>query len=135
MPASEATVVLPQAAVVVLRQHRAQQAAERLAAELWRDPDLVFTTTLGTPLDPRNVLRQLKVLASDAGIERNVRLHDLRHAAASGLLAEGVDITVTSKLLRHTRLATTSDIYSHLLEEVREDAATAMDDRLRRLMG
>ncbi len=134
-PASEATVVLPQAAVVVLRQHRAQQAAERLAAELWRDPDLVFTTALGTPLDPRNVLRQLKVLASDAGIERNVRLHDLRHTAASGLLAEGVDITVTSKLLRHTRLATTSDIYSHLLEEVREDAANAMDDRLRRLMG
>lgn len=132
---STATVALPAIAVAGLADHRRRQAAARLAARAWVDPDLVFTTHLGTPLEPRNVLRDFKVLAAEAGVERSIRLHDLRHAAASGLLAEGVPITVTSKLLRHTRLATTSDLYSHLTAEVRCEAAGAMHDRLRRLRG
>lgn len=133
-PTSEATVSLPAVAVAELRRHRTHQAVERLAAPGWADPDLVFTTRLGTPLESRNVLRRLKELATSAGIARNVRLHDLRHTAASSLLAEGVDITVTSKLLRHSRLATTSDIYSHLLPEVRDGAAEVMSQRLTRLL-
>ncbi len=131
-PASTATITLPQLAADELRRHRLQQAQSRLAAAAWGDPDLVFTTGLGTPLEPRNVRRDLAQAARRAGLQRNVRLHDLRHTAASALLAEGVGITVTSKLLRHTRLATTSDIYSHLLEEVSTEAAAVMDRRLRR---
>lgn len=131
---SNATVTLPLVAVVELRRHRTQQAAERLAAPHWDDPDLVFTTRLGTPLESRNVLRRLKEMAAGSGIARNVRLHDLRHTAASGLLAEGVDIAITSKLLRHSRLATTTDIYSHLLDEVRDGAAEVMSQRLSRLL-
>lgn len=131
---STATIALPGVAVAGLVAHRRRQLAARLAAPAWVDPDLVFATQLGTPLESRNVLRQFQALAVEAGLQRSVRLHDLRHAAASGLLAEGIPITVTSKLLRHTRLATTSDLYSHLIEEVRAEAAKAMDDRIQRLL-
>jgi len=132
--ASDAVIALPEIAVAELRRHRTEQARQRLATQHWVDPDLVFTTPIGSLLEPRNVLRTLKQAAADAGITRNVRLHDFRHAAASALLAEGVDIAVTSKLLRHTRLSTTSDIYAHLLEEVRDEAADVMDARFRRLL-
>lgn len=132
--ASEATVLLPRVVVDILIRHHAQQAAERLAARRWQDPDLVFATPIGTLLEPRNVLREFQAAAVDAGIERRLRLHDLRHTAASSLLAEDVSIERTSKLLRHTRLATTMDLYSHLLEETRLEAADAMDRRYAGLM-
>jgi integrase len=128
--ASNAVIALPAVAVTELRRHRHEQMQARLKARVWSDPDLVFATSLGTPLEARNVRRDLQRAAADAGLGRTVRLHDLRHAAASALMAEGVRIEVTSKLLRHTRLATTSDIYSHLLEEVKTDAADVLDRRL-----
>jgi integrase len=58
---------------------------------------------------------------------RRVRIHDLRHAAATYLFAEGVDLKVVQATLRHTRLSTTSDIYTHVLEEVQRGAADSMD--------
>jgi integrase len=87
-PGSEATVRLPDITVLALTERRRTQLETRLAAPAWADPDLVFATALGTPLEPRNVLREFKAAAAAAGITRSVRLHDLRHAAASGLLAK-----------------------------------------------
>jgi integrase len=56
---SRRTVPLPRSTVEVLRAHQSRQAADRLAAaDVWQDNDLVFTTEIGTPLEPRNVLRQ-----------------------------------------------------------------------------
>lgn len=132
---SNAVIALPLSAVDALRQHRRQQAAARLAAETWADVDLVFTTPIGTPLEARNVRRSIKSAAVQAGITRSVRLHDLRHAAASALLAEGISMEIASKLLRHTRVDTTVNVYAHLTESVRREAAVAMDARFRRLHG
>jgi integrase len=133
-PASTATVALPAVAVTELRRHRLVQARQRLLAPVWGDADLVFATAVGTPLEARNVRRELQAIAAAADLGRSVRLHDLRHTAASALMAEGVRIEVTSKLLRHTRLATTSDVYSHLLDEVRTDAAEVLNRRLQGLL-
>lgn len=81
------------------------------------------------------MLRGFQAAVADAGISRRLRLHDLRRAAASALLSEGVNMAVISGLLRHTRLATTIDVYSHLLEEGRGRAADVMDACFRRLLG
>ena len=59
-------------------------------------------------------------------------LHDLRHAFATVLLEEGEDLAVISKLLGHTRLGTTDDIYSHLTDEMRDRAAARIGDALAR---
>jgi integrase len=118
--------------VTALREHRKAQAAERLAAVAWVDPGLVFTTHVGTALEPRNVNRAWEDLCARAGVRR-VRLHDLRHSAATFMLAAGADLKVIQATLRHSRLSTTSDVYAHVLADVQRQAAERMDGVLRQL--
>jgi integrase len=129
---SRRALPLPQLVVEALQTHRASQVQERLAAPVWADDALVFTTSVGTPLEPRNVLRSFHALCDRAAVRR-VRFHDLRHAAASFMLLQGVDMRVVMGTLGHSRLATTSDLYTHLLEPVQRAAADRMDDLLRQV--
>ncbi|HTQ89617.1 MAG TPA: site-specific integrase, partial [Streptosporangiaceae bacterium] len=67
---SRRTLALPQSAVAALREHRKWQASSRLAAgPLWQDTGLVFTTSVGTPLDASHVRRDFRSLCKKAGIE------------------------------------------------------------------
>jgi integrase len=80
---SRRTVAIPAFAVRALREHKAQQNAERLElGPAWREQGLVFTTSLGTPIEPRNVNRRFELLRKRAGLEW-LRLHDLRHGTAT----------------------------------------------------
>jgi integrase len=123
--ASGLKVALPRSASDALAKWRPEQARAKLAAARWADLDLVFTTRLGTAIEPRNVNRAWARLCERAEVE-GVRLHDLRHACASYLLAAGVNSKVVQRTLRHSRLATT-ELYLHALEEVPREAAEAMD--------
>ncbi|MFI0354484.1 tyrosine-type recombinase/integrase [Actinomadura sp. 9N407] len=125
-PASKATLKLPAFACVALREHRTAQEAEQDTARIWHDEGLVFTTVIGTALEPRNVNRVWEEICQRAEVER-CRVHDLRHACGSFLFADGVDLKVIQGVLRHTRLATTSEIYVHLLDEVKDAAAESMN--------
>lgn len=129
---SRRALPLPAVVVEALRAHRAAQGQERLASAVKVDDALVFTTGIGTPLEPRNVLRSFHALCDRAQVRR-VRIHDLRHAAASFMLLQGVDMRVVMGTLGHSRLATTSDLYTHLLEPVQRAAAERMDDLLRQV--
>lgn len=129
---SRRALPLPAVVVDALRAHRAAQVQERIASAVWIDDTLVFTTGIGTPLEPRNVLRSFHALCDRAEVRR-VRIHDLRHAAASFMLLQGVDMRVVMGTLGHSRLATTSDLYTHLLEPVQRAAADRMDDLLRQV--
>jgi integrase len=131
---SRATLSLPATLVEVLREHRRAQVAERLAARVWTDPDLIFTTSIGTTLEPRNVNRAWTAVCKRAGV-KGVRLHDLRHAAASLAFAEGADLKEVQAMLRHTRLGTTADIYVNVVESVRKGTADRMDTVLRKITG
>lgn len=130
---SRATLSLPTALVEMLRVHRRDQVAARLAARVWVDADLVFTTSIGTPLEPRNVNRAWTAVCDRAGVK--VRLHDLRHAAASLAFEAGASIKEVQSMLRHSRQATTSDLYVHVFESVRRGTADRMDGVLRKLTG
>ncbi len=98
---SRRALPLPAVVVDALRAHRAAQVQERLASAVWIDDTLVFTTGIGTPLDPRNVLRSFHALCDRAQVRR-VRIHDLRHAAASFMLLQGVDMRVVMGTLGHS---------------------------------
>ena len=130
---------LPPSTVTVLRAHKAMQDAERKAwGSAWNaSPELlgererpvalkrlVFTREDGTPLHPEYVTRHFQLLAARAGLRR-IRLHDLRHGAASLRLAAGVPMEVVSKILGHSSIALTADTYSHLLRGVARQAAEA----------
>lgn len=116
-----------------LRAHRVAQTHQRLAAAAWLDEDLTFTSSVGTVLDQRNVLRKWKLLCANAGVSRNVWLHQLRHSAASFLLVQGTPMKVIQEILRHSRMSTASDLYAHVPDELQRAAMSGMDAFLREL--
>jgi integrase len=125
--ASTATIPIPPGLIKILRQHRAQQTTDRLAlGPRWPDTDYVFTSTIGTPLEPRNVSRAWSTVRAAAGLP-TVRLHDLRHAYATLLTALGVQPRVIMQMLRHAQISTTMEVYAHVPMDSQTEAAAALD--------
>lgn len=85
----------------------------------------MFTRENGEPLRPEWVSERFGSLAARAGLPP-VRFHDLRHGAAAMLHAAGVSMKVISEILGHATAAFTSDVYTSVAEELREQAATTM---------
>jgi integrase len=120
---SRRTVAMSSVVAAALRQHRTRQLAERLAAGAeWRDSGLVFTSSLGAAIDGSNVTHRLHRLLADAGLPQ-MRFHDLRHACASLLMAQGVHPRVVMETLGHSQIGLTMNTYSHVLPSLQRDAA------------
>ncbi|WP_432486898.1 tyrosine-type recombinase/integrase [Kineococcus sp. SYSU DK018] len=129
---SRRTVPLPAVARGALREHRQAMVAEALRSGRPMTADtLVFTTPIGTPMDPRNVSRAFVELLQAAGLRR-VRLHDLRHTCATLLLAQGVPARVVMEVLGHSGITLTMNTYGHVLPTMLQEAAQSMDDALGR---
>jgi integrase len=127
---SRRSIPLPAVTVRVLREHQARQEAERQAlGPYWQDSGLVFTSTVGTVIEPRNLSRLLDALIDRAGVRR-IRIHDLRHTCASLLLAQGVPPRVVMDVLGHSQLGITMNLYSHVMPSALRDAADAIDRAL-----
>lgn len=129
---SHATVAVPPLVVQVLRDRYRRQQEEIRQAEFWQNPNLVFATRYGTLVEPRNANRAWEALCRKAGVA-NARIHDLRHTAATWLYEAGAELKDIQRALRHSRLATTSEIYTHFTEETVARTTAAMDGALRRL--
>jgi len=122
------SVVLGSNSIDILRYHFEQQHRERLAAgERWQETGLIFTTSLGTPINPRNLLRDYKKLLSDAGLPL-IRFHDLRHTSASILLNNNIPPIVVSRRLGHSKPSITLDVYGHLIPSMQSEAAEKIDE-------
>lgn len=91
--------------------------------------ELVFTSEVGTPLGPNNLLRNFKYLTAKAGLPV-MPFHNLRHTHASLMLSAGVHPKIVSERLGHSRISTTMDIYSHVLPGLQEEAAAKFDTLL-----
>lgn len=129
---SRRTVLLPESTLMVLHSHRAKQAAARLArgAAYNISLDLMFATDRGHPLDYRNtVQRYFKPLLAQAGLPP-IRLYDLRHTHATQLLRENIHPKIVSERLGHSSTVMTMDVYSHVLPDMQEEAATKVDSLL-----
>ena len=127
---SKRNIALPAVVKTALEAHRKRQLAARLAAgQDWQDSGLVFTTRRGTPLDGRSVHHEFKTILKKAGLPL-VRFHDLRHTAATLLLAQGVGPRTIMETLGHSQISPTLDTYSHVMPTLQQDAATKMNDIL-----
>ena len=123
---SEASVPLTERAMHALLQWRLGQDIDRQAwGEAYEDHGLIFARENGAPLRPEYVTRRFVTLSKAAGL-RQVRLHDLRHGAASLMLAAGVPMAIVSKMLRHSSIGITVDTYGHLSEETARTASDAI---------
>jgi integrase len=100
-----------------------------LAGTRWHETGLVFTSTIGTPIEVGNLRRQFWRVLEKAGLPR-MRFHDLRHSCASLLLVQGVPARVVMETLGHSNISVTMDTYTHVLPELQRQAADAMDRAL-----
>lgn len=129
---SRRTIPVPAPTLARLRVHRDSQAADRLASGgRWKDHGLVFASTIGTPLEPRNVDRAWHAVRKNLGLD-GIRLHDLRHACATFLLASGASPRTVMKTLGHSQISLTMNTYAHVLPEIER---AAVDDAARHLFG
>jgi integrase len=130
---SKRTVVLPASLVGQLRQHRKAQQEKRLQlGPGWVGSplgDLVFTRPDGRHLDHSDDWEAWGALLDRAKV-RYVKPHEARHTAATLMLVQGISPRVVQQILGHSTVALTLGTYSHVVQELADDAASAMDGAL-----
>ncbi|MBB6016920.1 tyrosine-type recombinase/integrase [Deinococcus radiopugnans] len=125
---SRRTIPLSPKTMDKLRAHQRQQHQEKAnAAEGWTESDFVFASTIGTPTHPRNFYTVFIDLVTASGLPR-IRMHDLRHTAASLMFQRGLPIKTIAQRLGHASVAFTLNVYTHLYEEQKSEAAFDLDD-------
>lgn len=117
------TIALDHTTVAALRGHAHRRTVEIVeAGPAYRDSGFVFTGQLGDPIAPDRLTRTFRRLTADAGLPP-IRLHDLRHGAATLALAAGVDLRVVQDMLGHCSIVLTADTYTAVLPDVAHHAA------------
>jgi len=127
---SERPLPLDPVLVRALREHRRRQREERMALGKGKatDKDLVFTTVLGTTIDPRRDHEDWEQVLVRAGLP-DAALHAARHTAATLLVATGTDIAVVQEVLGHADIRTTrgyTDVAAELKREAVDRLATVL---------
>jgi integrase len=120
---SHGWVGLSQRVVSAFERQARRQAARGVPS------DLVFSQPNGTPLRPESVLHHFHRLCAAAGVLR-IRVHDLRHLAATLMISSQVPLALASKTLRHSKLSITVDTYGHLVPYAAQQAVDAIADAL-----
>ncbi|GGN66806.1 site-specific integrase [Streptomyces albiflavescens] len=122
---------LPALCLKALRMRHAQQTGDRKAAgELWQDGHgLIFTTKYGTPIEPGNLTRMFALRARRAGL-RMIPLRNTRHTCSSLLVALKVHPKVAQRILRHSQIAMTMEVYAEASEEEVRAAIGKLSDAM-----
>lgn len=119
---SRRTVALHDFVIEVLKNHRIAQLELRLkVGRAWRDLDLVFPSKTGYYFSKGTIYRNFYMILKDADLPK-IRLHDLRHSAATILLAMGVHIKVVQEILGHSNVSLTLKVYGHVLPGMQAEA-------------
>jgi len=126
---SRRTLALPKLAVHALKIQKERQARDRMTAgPLWQEHGLVFTSAVGTPLDPSHVRRSMRAICQEAKIGETWAPRDLRHTFVSIMSAHGhVPVEEIARLAGHSDTRTTETVYRHELRPVITTGAEVMD--------
>ncbi len=114
-------------ATTALRTHRRIQAEERVrAGSAWHADDLVLANEIGRPIDGTHVSHTFRAVLARAGLPR-IRVHDLRHSAATLLLEEGMHPRVVAERLGHSTPSLVLNVYGHVTERMQTEATATLD--------
>jgi integrase len=114
----------------LLRSHKiAQDEEARSAANKFLNKEFIFATRTGEPVDPRNLQRSVALACKKAGLD-TVGPHTLRHSAATTMLEAGVPIHIVSRILGHSKINITVDIYGHVSDEGAANAMQLLNKKL-----
>lgn len=114
---SRRSVAIPDFVLAVLQEHLQTVTASE---------QLIFTTSNGTPISHRNLLRHFHETLEDLGIPR-VTFHSLRHSFATLQLINGVNPKIVQEALGHSSITLTLDTYSHVIPSLQKEAAKKLD--------
>jgi integrase len=129
-PGSDAPLPLPGICVAAIKLQAEQQARWKAhARQAWHDAGLVITTRYGTPYEPRNFLRHFVLRCRAAGV-RYIKPHGMRRTCATLLAALDVHPRIAMRILRHSKIALTMEVYTDALDESTRDALRRLGDQL-----
>ena len=138
--AGERTITLDHTTTTITRSHLARRARWQLVSgPAWPRTGLVYVQPDGTPWHPDTVTKRFDDLVTTSGLPP-IRLHDLRHCAATYLKASGADLQDIKETLGHSTITLTSDTYTSVIQELeteraKADAAAALVPRTARRAG
>ena len=116
--------------VALLKAHKTRQGQERWRAEgAYAESDWVLADELGAPVHPDTLSGWLDKAIAKTELRR-IRLHDLRHTAASLMLADGVPVKVVSEILGHSSPTITLGVYAHVMPGMAQEAGEALSAAL-----
>ncbi len=128
--ASKQTLPIPNFCAEVFTARQEEQAQQRKHAQsMWEEWGLVFTRPNGSPIWQSDANRFLDKACRSAGIPK-VTLHELRHTTPSILLGLGVDQRVLMRILRHSTITLTANLYTHVVDPLVSHALSRIDDLL-----
>ncbi|MET9246209.1 tyrosine-type recombinase/integrase [Nonomuraea sp. NPDC003709] len=106
----------------LIRRRERQERLSARAGTRWQDSGYVFTTADGAPLRPDYLTGRFRRLVAASG-QPPIRLHDLRHGAATLAPAARTDLKVVQAMLGHASIVLTADTHVSVLPEVAHKAA------------
>ncbi len=111
-----------------LEQHRQEQENYHRKND-YPPPEFVFTSTTGTPVEPRDFQRDFKKILQNNNI-REINVHGIRHTYAVRAIESGMSVKTLSAILGHSSTAFTMDVYGHVTEEFKHDEVSRMKNFL-----
>ena len=119
-------VPLPDETLALLREYRIAQNEQRiLMGDQWHESDYLYTRDDGRPMRPDGITQWLADFSRRHGLP-HINPHAFRHTAASVMIVQGTDIVTISKMLGHAKVSTTEDIYSHVIEDSKQQAGNVL---------
>lgn len=126
--AGQRKIKLGQGTLERLAAHRSrQELIKATMGDRWEENELIFPSTVGTPLSCENMLREYKRLLAEIGLP-NIRFHDLRHTSISFLLDIGTPVNTVQKRAGHSKASVTTDTYGHSLSRAEQEAAERIEE-------
>jgi integrase len=127
---SDALLPLPPICVTALRLRQLdQQQAAKATGPAWHETGLIFTTRLGTPVEPRNFYRSWQTRCGRAGVPA-ISVHDARRTCASLLVDLDVHPRIAMAILRHADFSITMEVYSRVSPKATRDALKRLGESL-----
>ena len=129
---SRRTLTLGPSVAAALQAHRDKQDFERRkAGDAWQESGLNFTSIYGGALDQTRIHEHWKPACAVAGLPR-YRVHDLRHSAASSLIANGMGLLEVAHFLGHANASMVVRVYGHVAPGDHKETAAMMEALLER---
>ncbi|MBS4535182.1 site-specific integrase [Clostridium sp. D2Q-14] len=126
---SKRDLPLSDRAIELFKKQRKENLEMQLYIEDYKESEYVFVEPNGDRMNPNNFSKRFNYFVNRNGF-KGLRVHDLRHTNATIMLSSGVPAKVASKRLGHSNISTTMDIYSHVLDDLNEEATQKIEEKM-----